>query len=226
MPAPSVTRQRHPQDAAERGCQSARPRNFDARSALLRDRAAVAAFLGLAFLRGVAHIAAGGIDRPDLQRLPVDPEMDLAPDARFAPPCLRVRHCARTNGASTAHSTRASSASSRLVCAVCSSTPAITLVPYDASPAGFVHVWMPPLVQVVFERLERVIGCGHVSGLSLRRLIRPRASMAMRGSEADQQTELVGSSTNTAFSDPDLVDPLPLLFSDLLTLPTRRGGME
>jgi len=36
----------------------------------------------------------------------------------------------------------------------------------------------------------------------------------------------MGSSTNTAFSDPDLVDPLPLLFSDLLTLPTRRGGME
>ena len=85
---------------------------------------------------------------------------------------------------------------------------------------------MPPLVQVVFERLERVIGCGHVSGLSLRRLIQPRAGMAMRGSEADQQTELNGSSTNTAFSDPDLVDPLPLQFIDLLTLPTRRGGME
>ena len=33
----------------------------------------------------------------------------------------------------------------------------------------FVHVWMPPLVQVVSERLKRVIGCGHVSGLSLRR---------------------------------------------------------
>ena len=48
----------------------------------------------------------------------------------------------------------------------------------------------------------------------------------MRGSEADQQTELIGSSTNTAFSDPDLVDPLPLQFSDLLTLPTRRGRME
>jgi hypothetical protein len=85
---------------------------------------------------------------------------------------------------------------------------------------------MPPLVQVVFERLERVIGCGHVSGLLLRGLIQPRAGMAMRGSEADQQTELVGSSTSTAFSDPDLVDPLPLLFSDLLTLVTRRGGME
>ena len=91
---------------------------------------------------------------------------------------------------------------------------------------SFVHVWMPPLVQVVFERLEHVIGCGHVSGLSLRRLIQPRAGMAMRGSEADQQTELIGSSTNTAFSDPDIVDPLPLLFIELLTLPTRRDRME
>ena len=81
-------------------------------------------------------------------------------------------------------------------------------------------------MQVVFERLERVIGCGHVSGLSLRQLIQPRAGMAMRGSEADQQTELIGSSTNTALSDPDLVDPLPLLFIDLLTLPTHQGGME
>jgi hypothetical protein len=31
-----------------------------------------------------------------------------------------------------------------------------------------------------------------------------------------------GSCTNAAFSDPDLVDPLPLLFSDLLTPPTYR----
>ena len=87
------------------------------------------------------------------------------------------------------------------------------------------HVWMPPLVQVVFERLERVIGCGHVSSLSLRRLTQPRAGLAMRGSEADQQTELVGSSTNTAFSDPDIVDPLPLQFSDLLTLPQYRNEL-
>ena len=44
--------------------------------------------------------------------------------------------------------------------------------------------------------------------------------MAMRGSEAYQQTELIGSSTNAAFSDPDLIDPMPLLFSDLLTILT------
>ncbi len=46
--------------------------------------------------------------------------------------------------------------------------------------------------------------------------------MAMRGPEAYQQTELGGSCTKTALSDPDLIDPLPLLFSDLLTPPTYR----
>ena len=47
----------------------------------------------------------------------------------------------------------------------------------------------------------------------------------MRGPEAYQQTELDGSCTKTAFSDPDLVDPLPLLFNDLLTPPTCRDGL-
>jgi hypothetical protein len=46
--------------------------------------------------------------------------------------------------------------------------------------------------------------------------------MAMREPEAYQQIELGGSCTNAAFSDPDLIDPLPLLFSDLLTPPTYR----
>ena len=32
-----------------------------------------------------------------------------------------------------------------------------------------IHVWMPPLVQGVFGRLEHVIGCFHVSGLKVRR---------------------------------------------------------
>ena len=27
------------------------------------------------------------------------------------------------------------------------------------------HVWMPPFAQEVFEQFDRVIGCGHVSGL-------------------------------------------------------------
>jgi hypothetical protein len=31
------------------------------------------------------------------------------------------------------------------------------------------HVWMPPVVQGGFERSEHVIGCEHVSGLTMRR---------------------------------------------------------
>jgi hypothetical protein len=31
-----------------------------------------------------------------------------------------------------------------------------------------IHVWMPPLVQGVFRRLEHVIGCLHASGLKMR----------------------------------------------------------
>ena len=76
---------------------------------------------------------------------------------------------------------------------------------------------MPPLVQEISERFECVIGCGHVSGLSLQRLIQPRAGMAMREPKADQQIELIGSCTKTALSGPDLSDHFPLLFIDLLT---------
>jgi hypothetical protein len=46
--------------------------------------------------------------------------------------------------------------------------------------------------------------------------------MAIRGPEAYEQAELFGSCTYAAFSDPYLIDPLPLLFSDLLTPPTYR----
>ena len=81
----------------------------------------------------------------------------------------------------------------------------------------FGHVWMPPLVQEISELFECVIGCGHVSGLSLQRLIQPRAGMAMREPKADQQIELIGSCTKTALSGPDLSDHFPLLFIDLLT---------
>jgi hypothetical protein len=81
----------------------------------------------------------------------------------------------------------------------------------------FVHVWMPPLVQEISERFECVIGCGHVSGLLLQRLIQPRAGMAMREPKADQQIELIGSCTKTALSGSDLSDHFPLLFIDLLT---------
>jgi hypothetical protein len=86
-----------------------------------------------------------------------------------------------------------------------------------ASSRQFVHVWMPPLVQEISELFECVIGCGHVSGLSLQRLIQPRAGMAMREPKADQQIELIGSCTKTALSGPDLSDHFPLLFIVLLT---------
>ena len=64
----------------------------------------------------------------------------------------------------------------------CRFAHAAQLTPWShtGNPTRFVHLWMPPLVQVFFERLERVIGCGHVSGLSLRRLTQPWAGMAMR----------------------------------------------
>lgn len=58
---------------------------------------------------------------------------------------------------------------------------------------------------------------GHVSGLSLQRLIQARVGMAMREPEADHQIELIGSCTKTALPDPDFSDHFPLLFIDLLT---------
>jgi len=48
-------------------------------------------------------------------------------------------------------------------------------------------------MQVFYERLEHVIGCGHVSGLELRQWSWPRAGMAIRRSEANQIHELSGS---------------------------------
>jgi hypothetical protein len=77
----------------------------------------------------------------------------------------------------------------------------------------------PPLVQEISEQFECVIGCGHVSGLSLRRLIQPRAGMAMCECEpkTDQQIELIGSCSKTVLSGPDLSDHFPLLSFDLLT---------
>lgn len=76
---------------------------------------------------------------------------------------------------------------------------------------------MPPLVQEISERFKRVIGCGHVSGLMLRRIIQPRAGMAMREPKTDQQIELIGSCSKTVLSGSDNSDHFPLLFIDLLT---------
>jgi len=38
-----------------------------------------------------------------------------------------------------------------------------------------------------FERSQHVIGCGHVSGLAVRRFTRPRAGMEIRGSSPDHK---------------------------------------
>jgi hypothetical protein len=84
------------------------------------------------------------------------------------------------------------------------------------------HVWMPPLMQGISELFEHVIGCGHVSGLLVRRWSWPLAGMEIRGSEANHESELSGSLTQTASSDPDLADRVPLLLVDLLTPPTHR----
>jgi len=57
--------------------------------------------------------------------------------------------------------------------------------------------------------LLSVIGCGHVLGLLLRRIIQPRAGMAMREPKADQQIELIGSCTKNALLGPDLSEHFP-----------------
>jgi len=68
---------------------------------------------------------------------------------------------------------------------------------------------MPPLVQEISERFKRLIGCGHVSGLMLRRIIKPRAGMAMREPKTDQQIEFIGSCSKTVLSGADISDHFP-----------------
>jgi hypothetical protein len=72
-----------------------------------------------------------------------------------------------------------------------------------------------PLAQDGFESFGRVIGCGHVSGLS-----RPLAGMEMRGPGANQCGEPLSLMAFYCISWPDLSDHLPLPFLDLLTRPT------
>ena len=84
---------------------------------------------GVAVVRLSATFA-GGLRRPNHVR--------IEPDRQRSAALERVRHCARTNGASMAHCTRASSASCSSECSVCSSTPAITLDSQDESLTGFV----------------------------------------------------------------------------------------
>ena len=74
------------------------------------------------------------------------------------------------------------------------------------------HVWMPPFAQEVFEQFDRVIGCGHVSGLQMR----PNMTAGRYGDTRTwrRSLELCGI---IAFPDPDLTDHLTLPFVDLLT---------
>src|SRR5215203_5239290 len=81
------------------------------------------------------------------------------------------------------------------------------------------HVWMPPFAQEDIERLEHVIGCGHVSGLQ----VRPDRAAGRYG---DMRTwrksfeRALSSLASVAFPGPDLTDHLTLLLVDLLTRPT------
>jgi hypothetical protein len=78
---------------------------------------------------------------------------------------------------------------------------------------------MPPFAQEVFERLGRVIGCGHVSGLQMQ----PVTTAGQYGDARTWRRSLmraVSSVDLIAFPGPDLTDHLPLPFIDLLTRPT------
>ena len=81
------------------------------------------------------------------------------------------------------------------------------------------HVWMPPFVQEVFERFDRVIGRGHVSGL----FVRPDLAAGRYGDARilrRSNHRALSSLGIHAFLDPDLTDQLTLPFGDLLTRPT------
>ena len=88
-----------------------------------------------------------------------------------------------------------------------------------AESIGDSHVWMPPFVQEVFERFDRVIGCGHVSGL----FVRPDLAAGRYGDARilrRSNHRALSSLGIHAFLDPDLTDQLTLPFGDLLTRPT------
>src|SRR4051795_5516650 len=81
------------------------------------------------------------------------------------------------------------------------------------------HVWMPPFAQEGFERLDHVIGRGHVSGLR----VRPDMAAGRYGDTRTWRKSFVralSSVAPVAFPDPDLTDHLTLPFVDLLTRPT------
>src|SRR3954468_10631103 len=81
------------------------------------------------------------------------------------------------------------------------------------------HVWMPPFAQEGFERLDHVIGCGHVSGLQ----VQPDMAAGRYGDMRTWRKSFVralSSVAPVAFPGPDLTDHLTLPYVDLLTRPT------
>src|SRR3954471_9032968 len=81
------------------------------------------------------------------------------------------------------------------------------------------HVWMPPFAQEDIERLDHVIGCGHVSGLQ----VRPDMAAGRYGDTRTWRKSLIRALSSlalVAFPGPDLTDHLTLPFVDLLTRPT------
>src|SRR3954447_25112279 len=77
------------------------------------------------------------------------------------------------------------------------------------------HVWMPPFAQEGFERLDHVIGCGHVSGLQ----VRPDRAAGRYGDARTWRKSLVRALSSlafVAFPGPDLIDHLTLPSVDLL----------
>src|SRR4051812_27890203 len=81
------------------------------------------------------------------------------------------------------------------------------------------HVWMPPFAQEDFERLDHVIGCGHVSGLQ----VWPDRAAGQYGDTRTWRKLLVRALSSlalVAFPGPDLTDHLTSPFVDLTTRPT------
>src|SRR5215212_8348140 len=81
---------------------------------------------------------------------------------------------------------------------------------------------MPPFAQEGFERLDHVIGCGHVSGLQ----VRPDMAAGRYGDTRTWRKSLkraLSSLALIAFPGPDLTDQLTLPSVDLLTCPTFPG---
>lgn len=75
----------------------------------------------------------------------------------------------------------------------------------DPPPQGSLgHVWMPLVVQGASERLERVVGCGHVSGLASAALIMAAERSWRCADECQSPLRARGSVSQTGF-------PIPIL---------------